>query len=42
MFQPARKVFTEKAQREAIHNSSIDETQDFDLNYIRKVARSVR
>ena len=36
------KNFTEEAQREAIHKSSIDQTQDINLNYMWKVARFIR
>ena len=33
--------FTEGAQREAIHKSSVDQTQDINLRFIKKVARSI-
>ena len=36
------KFFTEEGQREAIHKSSIDQTQDVNLNYMWKVARFMR
>ena len=41
MFQPPRKYFTEGAQREAIHKSSVHQTQDINLRFIKKVARSI-
>ena len=36
------KFFTEEGQREAIHKSSIDQTQGVNLNYMWKVARFMR
>ena len=36
-----KKKCTEGAQREAIHKSSVDQTQDINLRFIKKVARSI-
>ena len=36
------KICTEKAQREAIQKSLIDQTQDINLNYMWKVAQFIR